>query len=101
MCETSLTCFFQFIFSYIITARYLADDYTAGSFFLNNFKFSFDILAFLFFLKRTTSVFVASKAILFAFSQKERSLKSLRVLLILSTEFGLSKIHQRNEIERT
>ena len=41
-----------------------------------------------------TSVFVALKAILFAFSQKESSFKSLlRVLLIISTEFCLFKIH--------
>ena len=42
-----------------------------------------------------TSAFVAAQAILLAFSQKKKSsIKSLlRVLLILSTEFCLFKIH--------
>ena len=42
-----------------------------------------------------TSAFVAAEAILLAFSQKKKSsIKSLlRVLLILSTEFCLFKIH--------
>ena len=40
------------------------------------------------------SVFVAFKAILFAFSQKESSFKFLLIVwLILTTEFCLFKIH--------
>ena len=88
-----LTCFFQFKFSSIVTPRYLADS-TGCNFFLHNLKFSFDILVFLLFLKRMTLVFVAFKAILLAFSQKESSFKFLlRVLLILSMEFCLFKTH--------
>ena len=48
--------------------------------FLYNFKFSFEILAFILFLKIMTSVFIAFKAILFAFRQKKSSFKSLKVL---------------------
>ena len=82
------------MFLSIITPRYLAD-FIGCNFVRHNFKFSFDLLVCLLFLKRMNSVFVAFKTILFAFSQKESSFKEplLRVLLNLSGEFCLFKIH--------
>ena len=66
----SITFFFQFKFSFIITPRYFAD--SAGcNFCPHNFKFSFETLVFLWILKRMTQVFIVFKAILFEFSQKE------------------------------
>ena len=81
------------MFVSIITPRYLAD-FTGCNFVRDNLKFSFDILVCLLFFKRIALVFVAFKAILIAFSQKESSFQAplLRVLLILSGEFCLFKI---------
>ena len=88
--------FSHFKFSSTITTRYLADS-IGCNFFLHNFRFSFDRLVFLLFLKRIASIFVAFKAILFAFSQKESSFKSLRILFNTAYYWTALQIHSGSD----